>query len=359
MDSPAERLLREQMPALRVIAFLTGLVIAAGTVFSAIETFVVPRSVQDVLNRVVFRGMRKLFFFPFRWVKDYEGRDRLMSFYAPVALLTLLPVWYALVLIGYALMFWGAGANNLLQAFKSSGSSLFTLGFATPAGFFASALTISEAALGLILVALLIAYLPTMYAAFSRREAAVTMLEIRAGNPPSATEMILRYHRIHGMEHLKDIWTVWEAWFADIEESHTSLPALVFFRSPQPNRSWITAAGTILDAASLTLAIVDTPHEPQADLCIRAGFIALRRIADFFRVQYDAEPRRGDPISVTRQEFDLACDELAEKGVPIKPNRDEAWLDFAGWRVNYDTVLLAMAKITMAPSSLWTGDRMY
>ncbi len=345
------------MPALRVIAFVAGLWIAAATVFSAIQTFVVPRSVQDFLSRAVFRSIRKLFSFPLGRIKDYEGRDRLLSFYAPIALLTLLPVWYVLVLSGYALMFWGAGSPSLLQAFKSSGSSLFTLGFATPAGFAESALTVSEAALGLLLVALLIGYLPTMYAAFSRRESAVTMLEVRAGNPPSAIEMLLRYYRIHGLEHLKDVWAVWEAWFADIEESHTSLPALVFFRSPQPYRSWLTAAGTILDAASLTLAAVDTPHEPQADLCIRAGYIALRRIADFFRVNYDANPRRGDPISISRQEFDRACDELETQGLPMKKDREAAWLDFAGWRVNYDTVLLAMARITMAPDGLWLGDR--
>ena len=142
-----------------------------------------------------------------------------------------------------------------------------------------------------------------------------------------------------------------------LTESHTSLPALVFFRSPQPSRSWVTAAGAILDTASLTLAAVDIPHEPQADLCIRAGYIALRRISDYFGVRYDANPRPGDPISITRQEFDQACDELASQGVPIKPDRDLAWLNYAGWRVNYDTVLLALARITMAPHALWVSDR--
>ncbi len=341
------------MLILQIAAFLAGLAIVAGTVFSAIGNLVVPRSFQDVLSRFVFRAMRNLFSIPTRWAKDYEGQDRVMSFFAPVATLTLLPVWYLLIFIGYALMFWAADTGSIFQAFKMSGSSLFTLGFDAPAGVLGSALAISEAGLGLLMVALLIAYLPTMYAAFSRREAAVTMLEVRAGNPPSAIEMLLRYHRIHGLERLKDTWTVWEAWFADIEESHTSLPALVFFRSPQASRHWLAAAGTILDTASLTLAVVDTPHDPQADLCIRAGYIALRKIADFFHVRYDTHPRRGDPISISRQEFDQACAELENNGVPLKKNRDEAWLDFSGWRVNYDVVLLALARITMAPKGLW------
>ncbi len=344
------------MILLQILAFLAGVVVVAGTIFSAIETFVLPRSTQDILSRLVFRGMRKIFAIPLHWARTYEERDRILGFYAPMSLLALLPVWYFFVLIGYLLMFWAAGANSLFRAFQDSGSSLLTLGFASTTGYIKTALAFSEAALGLIMVSLLIAYLPSIYAAFSRREAAVTMLEVRAGNPPSALEMLLRYHRIHGLERLRDIWTVWEAWFSDIEESHTSLPALVFFRSQQPSRSWVTAAGTILDAASLTLAVVDIPHEPQADLCIRAGYIALRRISDFFGVHYNANPRRGDPISISRLEFDEACDELASNGIPIKPNRDESWLDFSGWRVNYDTVLLALAGITTAPKALWISD---
>ena len=345
------------MLILQILVFLAGLAIAARTVYSAIAVFVLPRSNQDFIGKLVFRAMRKGFNILLRWTKNYEERDRMMSFYAPISTLALLPVWFVLIVIGYALMFWSAGAPSLFKALLISGSSLLTLGFATTTNVIETVLAFSEAALGLIMVSLLIAYLPTMYAAFQRREAAVTMLEIRAGNPPSAVEMILRYHRIHGFEHLRDIWVVWEAWFADIEESHTSLPALVFFRSPQPSRSWVTAAGAILDTASLTLAAVDIPHEPQADLCIRAGYIALRRISDFFGVRYDPNPRRGDPISISRSEFDQACNELASLGVPIKQDREVAWLDYAGWRVNYDTVLLALARITMAPKALWTSDR--
>jgi hypothetical protein len=196
-----------------------------------------------------------------------------------------------------------------------------------------------------------------MYSAFSRRESAVTLLEVRAGNPPSAVEMLLRFYRIHGLDRLEEQWRLWETWFADIQESHTSLPALVFFRSPLPQHSWVNAAGTILDTASLTLAVVDIAHDPQADLCIRAGYLALRHIAGFFRVVYDPNPRPTDPISITRQQFDEACLKLEQGGIPLKPDRDKAWRDFAGWRVNYDTVLLALTRLTMAPDAPWTSQR--
>src|ERR1700694_5836204 len=124
------------------------------------------------------------------------------------------------------------------------------------------------------MLALCIAYLPTIYSAFAKRESAVSLLEVRAGSPPSAVELIERYQRLHGLDSLHPLWETWEIWFAELEESHTSLAALVFFRSPKPQQSWVTAAGAILDAASLMNAAVAMPHDLQADLTIRAGFLA-------------------------------------------------------------------------------------
>jgi hypothetical protein len=290
-------------------------------------------------------------------VKDYKNRDRIMAMYAPCSLLALPTVWLLYVVIGYMGMFWSIDVGSWEMIMRFSGSSIFTLGFATPTDTPEIILSFTEAALGLFLIALLISYLPTMYAAFARREAAVTMLEVRAGSPPSPVQMLGRFQRIQGMEHLTEMWKTWEAWFADVEESHTSLAALTFFRSPQGHRSWVTAAGAVLDTAALTNAIVDIPHDAQADLCIRAGYVALRNIADFFGIAYDPNPRSDAPISITRSEFDMACTELARAGLPLKSDRDLAWKDFVGWRVNYDTVLLALAGLTMAPEAPWSSDR--
>lgn len=342
--------------ALRLAAGLLGAGLIAATLTSAVRTFVLPRSSQDPFSRLVFQSMRTVFFFRLRWTRTYAQRDAVLAFFAPVSLLMLLPPWYAAVLAGYALLYWALGTAPY-RAFQISGSSLFTLGYAMADDAPRTLLSFSEAALGLLLVALLIAYLPTMYAAFSRREAEVTLLEVRAGVPPSAVEMLKRYHRIHGLNRLSERWPAWEAWFADLEESHTSLPALVFFRSPRPEHSWVTAAGAVLDAAALTLAAVDTPYAAEAALCLRAGYIALRRIADFFGIAYAADPQPGDPISLSRQEFDAACADLAESGVPLRPDREQAWRDFAGWRVNYDTALLALAGLTLAPYAPWSSDR--
>ncbi len=342
--------------ALHVAALLLGGVMVWGTLASAIKTFVLPRSAPDFLTRAVFVGVRRLFDLRLRRARTFAEQDAVLSFYAPVGLLMLLPIWYAGVLIAYGLAYWALGLP-WQEAFHLSGSSAFTLGYAPTTGLLPAALSFSEAALGLLLVALLIAYLPTMYAAFSRREAAVNLLEVRAGNPPAAAEMLKRYHRLHGLDQLHDMWHTWEAWFADVEESHTSLPALVFFRSPRPEHSWVTASGAVLDTAALTLAVVEVPHDPQADLCIRAGYIALRRISDFFEIPYNPAPKPGDPISVTREEFDAVCADLAGNGLPLKPDREQAWRDFAGWRVNYDAVLRRLAGLTLAPPAPWSSDR--
>lgn len=343
--------------ALHLLAFVVGLSMVIGTIFSAIRAFVLPRSVHDGLSRRFFLFTRMIFMSVASLTRTFKGRDRVMAMYAPVSLICLPGVWLTVVLAGYTGMFWALGQFSWEGALAHSGSSLLTLGYAAPSGLVATALTLTEAAIGLILVALLIAYLPTIYTAFSRREAAVTMLEVRAGSPPSAVELILRYYRIHGLNHLGEVWNQWEQWFVDIEESHTSLAALSFFRSPQPHRSWVTAAGAVLDAASLVASTVEAPPDPHTNLCIRAGFLALRYIADYFFVPYNPAPTPDDPISVSRAEYDAAYDLMASKGVPLKPDREQAWRDFVGWRVNYDAVLIALAYITMAPPAPWSSDR--
>ena len=185
------------MLIIRIIIFIAGLAMVFMTVMSAIRTLVLPRSARDKLTRMVFVTMRRLFNFRVRRISSYTKRDKIMALYAPLSLLTLLLIWLILVIIGYMLMFWASGNYSWEKAAILSGSSLLTLGFATGDSFFHALLSFSESTLGLILVALLIAYLPTIYSAFAKRESAVKLLEVRAGAPPSAVEMFLLYHRIN------------------------------------------------------------------------------------------------------------------------------------------------------------------
>jgi hypothetical protein len=344
------------LTALRVLVFVAGVVIVLLTLGSAVRVVILPRGVPSRIIRFVFIVMRWLFQLRMRRSWDYRRRDYIMAFYAPISLLATLVVWITLVGMGYTLMYWALGAG-FVTAVELSGSSIFTLGFFRPTTVPAIALSYTEAAIGLLLLALLITYLPSIYGAFSRREAAVTALEVRAGSPPSATEMLWRYWVIGRFHQLDEIWRRWEEWFVDIEETHTSFPSLVFFRSPQPDHSWVTASGAVLDGAALFVSSVDGPRDAQAEIMVRAGYLALRRIADFFGIAYDPDPRQGDPVSIMRHEFDEALDRLAEAGLSLKSDRDQAWLDFAGWRVNYDSVLLTLAGLTMAPYAPWSSDR--
>ncbi len=341
----------------RVLVFIVGLWAVLWTLTSAIRTVVLSRSAVSLLTRVVFASSRKIFDLLAHDRRDYEDRDRVMAMYAPVSLVLLPAAWLTLVSLGYMAMFWATGGFSLSEAFAVSGSSLLTLGFVPVESLGERLLAFSEAVLGLGLLALLITFLPSMYSAFSRRESAVALLEVRAGSPPSAVEMLERVTAIGWLDQLPTVWERWENWFTDVEESHTSYPALTFFRSPQPDRSWVVAAGTVLDAAALTLSTLDVAPQPQAQLCIRSGFIALRRIATFFGIRFDPDPSPDDPISVTREEFDSACQRLSEAGVPVLADRDQAWKDWSGLRVNYDSVLLALAELTIAPYAPWTSDR--
>jgi hypothetical protein len=343
--------------ALRILAVAAGVVLVVAAIGSAVKTVVLPRASASRITRAVFVLLRWVFRTVARPSMRFERRDRILGAYAPLGLMATLAAWLALALSGFTLIFWGLDHEGWRAAFNLSGSSLFTLGFGRPEGLGSTGLIFVEAAIGLFLLALLITYLPTIYAAFSRREVGITALEVRAGSPPSAREMIWRYWRLERLSEIHEVWAEWERWFVDVEESHTSHPSLAFFRSSHPDHSWITAAGAVLDGASLVLSSVDLPRDVKAEFCIRSGYLCLRAIADYFQIDHDPNPRPDDPISIGRDEWNEVIEELAQAGVPLKPDREQAWRDFAGWRVNYDRVLISLAALTEAPMALWSSDR--
>jgi hypothetical protein len=334
------------------VVFLLGVVGVARVVLSAVRTFVVPRGHNDQLTQIAFRAIRGGFDRLAPASRPYAERDRLMAYYGPIALV-LLPAWWLVLLASaYAAMFWALGLP-VGESVAVSGSSLLTLGFERPTIAGGELLAFSEAAIGLALVALLVSYLPTIYAAFSRRELLVNLLEVRADSPPSPVVMITRIDRLSGLGVLHQMWERWEQWFAELEETHTSLPVLIFYRSQQGDHSWVNASGAMLDAAAMVRAALAIPMDVQADLMIRAGYLALRRIAEVFAIPFEANPSPLDPTSIDRSRFEEALDVLAQSGVPLVDDRDQAWRDFNGWRVNYDTVLRALERLTMSPTPWW------
>ena len=295
-----------------------------------------------------------------RLASTYEERDRAMALYAPLTLIVLPVVWLALTLWASPPCSGPSACTRSAQASWSSGSSLLTLGLRPgPKTFPPTVLAFIEAAAGLILLALLITFLPSIYGAFSRREHAVAHgRRSWPALPPPRSRCSPRFHTIRGLDTMdEEVWEPWQDWFVDVEETHTTFAGLPFFRSPQPDRSWITAAGVVLDGAALYASTLEMPRSAPAELCIRSGYLSLRAIADFYSILYDRDPSPADPISISREEYDDVYDRLAAAGVPLRPDRDEAWRNFAGWRVNYDTVLIVLAGFVMAPYAPWISDR--
>ena len=280
------------MIILQIILVVAGALLVVWTFMSAAKTFVVPRSKRQALTVFLFAVSFRFFDFFAQRRETYEEKDRIMALYAPLTLLMLVPFWLLLTAVGFALIYWAMGVRPLTEAYIISGSSLLTLGYAQFDNFFFHIASFSEAVIGLMLVAMLISYLPAMYSAFSRCETAVALLEVRAGWPPTAPELLWRLRGLDiDLAERKAFWRSWEQWFTEIDENHTTLAALVFFRSARPHLSWVNSAGVVLDGAALSLSLLDDDEESTTKAVVpRAGFLALRRIADLFQISYLTDP---------------------------------------------------------------------
>lgn len=348
------------MVALDIVVGSVSALLVISVLGSAVRTVVVPRAEQVFVSTIVFIAVRRLFEL-LAWRRDrWQDRDRILARFAPVALTMLPLVWSALIIVGFSGVFWALGVDPWREALVLSGSSLTTLGFRTTTDLPTLVTSIVEGLIGLGLFALLISFLPTIYGAFSRRETAVGKLQIRSTDmrgEASAATLLARISSVGGLSQVTELWREWEDWFVELEETHTSFPMLVHFRSPVPERSWITAAGLALDAASVYASSIEFENKPRAALMIRTGTVSLRRIADYFGFEYDADPAPDAPISIEKHEFEAVYERMALAGVPLLADRDQCWRDFAGWRVNYDQPLLALAAYTEAPPAHWVSDR--
>jgi hypothetical protein len=348
----------------RDLAAVVGVFVVVFAGRSLIGTVVVPRRIRSRLTRAVGAATDTSFHFVADRFHSYEPRDRILAAQAPIQLLLLIVVWLAVFEVGFALLLWPfMGAAGLAGAFALAGSSLCTLGYLVPSSGAQRGVADVASFVGLGTVALQIGYLPTLYAAFNRREALVTMLDSRAGVPSWGPELLARTHYglgsgVSAVGELPELFEDWERWSADVSESHATYVALTNFRSPRPLSSWLTAQLAVLDAAALYLSLLpDAPGAVSARLCLRGGFTCLGTIA---RARGFAIPEEADPddgITLTYEEFVEAIDRLAGVDFPLQRTSEEAWLDFVGWRINYEPAAYAIARALDAPPALWSGPR--
>src|SRR3984957_18579631 len=271
----------------RVVAAVIGGLLVLTSASSVIGTLIVSRSVSSRLTRWVDRAVDWGYQLVVAWFADspgdsderrreaYRERDLLLATQAAAILLTQLAAWLLVAYVGFALLLWPFATRGVVSAFIDAGSSLFTLGFAVPSGAAPAVIVFLAAAVGLVILTLQIAYLPTLYAAFNRRETEVALLNSRAGVPSWGPELLARTHYALGtdtstLDTMPDLYAQWERWAADVAESNTTSLPLGRFPSPQPMSSWVTALLAVLDSAALFLALSPkaAPEVP-ARLCLR------------------------------------------------------------------------------------------
>src|ERR1700746_675628 len=304
--------------AVRIAAAVVGGLLILASVSSVSGTLIVTRLVRSRLTRWIDRSVDWGYQLATARVADYRRRDRLLATQAAAILLIQLAAWLVVAYVGVAMLLWPSAARALVSAFVDAGSSLFTLGFAVPAGAVPAVIVFLAAAVGLIIVTLQIAYLPTLYAAFNRRETDVSLLNARGGVPSWGPELLARTHYALGsgtstLDTMPGLSAKWERGASDVAESHTTYLQLVRFRSPQPLSSWVTSLLSVLDSAALFLALSPTaaPVVP-ARLCLRSGFSCFNRVARAMGFDIPQEPDPAAGISLSYQEFLEAVERMRQ-----------------------------------------------
>src|SRR5277367_6105 len=332
-----------------VVATILGLVVVVLTAADVVLTMVLPRrpSGLERISLLVNRMVRMGFVLASHVAKTYERQDAILAPTGPVALVVQLLFWAGCLVLGFALILVGAGlsfGDGLLQAL----TALFTVGAVHSGG---------QADSGVVIVALQIAYLPALYSSFNRREGLVALLESRAGVPAWGPELLARHQLVGISDTLPDLYAAWEQWAADVAETHTTYPVLLLFRSPEPWYSWLLGLLAVLDAAAMHLALAPSEASSQARLCLRMGFTLLNRIATTIGWEVDPAPDPDGPINLTFDEFDRAVAMLVGVGFVTERSAEDAWADFRGWRVNYESVAYRLADRLTVPPAPWSGQR--
>lgn len=345
------------MQALAWLGFAAGIGLLLLTGSSVIKTLLIPRNLSSAIGTAVARSVLAVY----RWITaridEVPRREQILAAGAPTFLSVLLICWIACLYFAYALMLVPFTSDNAVRALRLSGSSLFTLGFATPAGAEPYGIVFAAAISGIGVIALMIGYMPTLYSAYNRRETLVIMLEALSGKPPWGPELLARQQLIRNTSYLPRLYERWTEWAADISESHTTYRTLIYFRSRYPEQAWPLALLAVLDAAALHLSLCPAAAPAEIRPLLRVGYITMRAIASTLGVGVSDDPHPDDPLVLTREEFDQGVQHLAEAGWASERSPDEAWPHFRGWRVNYETAAHGIAAHLDLPPALWSGPR--
>jgi hypothetical protein len=263
---------------MHILVAIIGVAIIVIILGDAFETIILPRRVTRRLR--LARLFYRYSWMPWRAVvgrmRNRKRREALFGYYGPLSLLVLLAIWALGLVFGFAFLHWATparfagdlGMSEFTTALYFSGTTFFTLGLGDVHALngLGRFLSVAEAGTGFGFLALVIGYLPVIYQGFSQRETNISLLDARAGSPPSAAELISRYAHNHALDELEPLLHEWEHWAAELLETHISYPVLAYFRSQHDNQSWLGSLTTILDATALLMVGIEGAPARQAAL---------------------------------------------------------------------------------------------
>jgi hypothetical protein len=343
-----------------ILIGLIGVALIIVVLWDVFETIVLPRRVtrRFRLTRLFYRVIWVPWSTIARRFKKSKARETFLSVFGPLSLLALLVLWAVALVFGFASLHWSFGSElNLVNGHAEffsdvyySGTTFFTLGLGdiAPAGTAARAITVIEASLGFGLLALVIGYFPVLYQAFSRREVNISMLDARAGTPPTAAELLRRHQEGQSLDSLDQFLRDWEMWAADLMESHLSYPVLCFFRSQHDNQSWLAALNTVLDTCSLVMVGIDGIPKWQAQLTFKMARHAIVDISQIF----NTSPVKHDGARLPKKDLETLRMILSETGVALRNEAgDETTLEEL--RAMYEPYTRVLSRYLMMPLPGW------
>lgn len=340
-------------------AFIAGVAIFLIVLWDAFEAIILPRRVTRKfrLARLFYKSTWHVWKFVMCFAPSRKRREALLGYYGPLSLLVLVGVWAVGLVFGFGLMQYGAGSavsttgneTSFLTDIYLSGTTFFTLGLGDviPRSSLARALVVTEAGFGFGFLAAVIGYLPFIYGSFSKREVDISLLDSRAGTPPTAGELLRRHNYEHGQEALRELLKDWELWSAELMESHLSYPVLAYFRSQHDNQSWIASLTAILDTCSLLMVGIEDACEKQAELTFAIARHAVVDLSQVFGTPPTPPPQDRLPQAELRRLRDI----LAQHGQKLRDGEvaDRRLNEFRGMYEPYIYALAVYLNQTLPP----------
>jgi hypothetical protein len=345
---------------MHILAIIAGVAIIVAVLLDAFENVVLPRRVRRHFRITSW-------YYRYMWVpyarlaskiQSQTRRENMLGYFGPVSMIALLVLWACGLIFSFALLQYGAGEHLTLTGqtitfrllLYHSGETFFTLGYGdiTPASTYSRIFSVLEAGMGFGFLAVVIGYLPTIYSAFSRREIEISLLDARAGSPPSAAELLARTIDGNDSATLDRLFQDWERWAAEVLESHLSYPVLSFYRSQHSNQSWLAALTVILDASALVIAGIDGVSRDQALWTFKMARHAAVDLAQVVNAHY--EP--GETERLTSEDLAQLRSQLGSRGLKLG-NSPEAEQKLHDLRLKYEPYVLGIARTLYIPLPAW------